>query len=1051
MSNITVVGGLQDMPVPNYQYIQNTEEALRHIEFIERHPIIEVDTETTGLDPHAAKVVLLQIGVHGKAFVFDVREGNVDAIIFKPVLENTTNLKILQNAVFDYEMLKTNFGIELNRMYDLMLAEQLIYLGLHYKSSLDYLVSNYLHLNMPKDTGRSFENYNQQYQEYQLRYAANDVSVMKDIYNLQLLKLKKDNLLRAARLEFEFVKPLAEMELNGMLLDIPKWRVILDEILVERNRLSIELSDIFNRTIDQNTLFGVSLMNLDSPTQVIKSLQKLGVGVESTDVKELSKYKKNPVVKLLLDYRKSEKFITTYGEKMIGRIHPSTGRLHTSFRQMVDTGRMSSSDPNMQNIPKEQKYRACFVARPGYKLITCLSGDSKIMVEDGYKYIKDIKVGDKVFTHIGRYKKVKEIGNRISDHIYNIRTYYSPDTHKLTGEHPVLVLKSDKFHWKNVGNISKNDIVCFPVNNDIAGNNEIKSLYEDTYRIGTNKKIGRRRLKQEHLLNGDFWRLVGYWLGDGHRTKYISYFSFGNEDKKACIEDVCNISRNLFNYKPGFDQEDGCVKVRIGEKNLSHFLSKFYIKDNSGQKKLLKIIESLPMDLQTELIKGYFGADGHHYSGRGKKRFYNSAGFVSISKELLEAVQRILLRFNVITSIQKVGDKGTRIIRDRKVNVKDKYELIGSRDLVVFLGLPIEYEKVSIVNYRTCADKPVSEQTEGYCKCGCGKLTTVFYGKHRQYIHGHNGRGKPLSYEHRLSMSETRFKKGAALGIKKGFIKDGFFCFPVKSVKKIQWNKPVFNLEVDQDHSYCSHLLATHNCDMSQAELRILAEYSGDPAFLEAFEQGMDLHTRTASDLFGVSHDEIIADKKLADEDPNKKNYRGNVKALNFGLVYGLTKVGLALRMETSENEAQKLIDMYFSKYTHIRDWLDKAAKSAVLNRYSTTLSGRRRYYRLPDPSDREFNKIKGRVERAGKNHPIQGTNADTIKQSMIFVEERIKPYDARLLLTVHDEVIIEAKEEQAEEVSQVVEQCLIDGFAEFVPTVKMTADADIADYWVKG
>ncbi len=610
MAHIYSSSELQDLPAPNYQYIQTTEEALQHLEFIERHPIIEVDTEDTGLDPYTDRVVLLQIGVHGKSFVFDVRDGNVDATIFKRLLENNVNLKILQNAAFDYKMLKVNFGIAICRMYDLMLAEQLLYLGLHPKANLQYLVAKYLHLNMPKEIGHTFQNYNQQYQEYQLRYAANDVSVMKDIYNLQLNKLREDNLLRAARLEFEFLTPLAEMELSGMLLDVPRWRGILDDVLVDRDKLRIELLDIFNRTISQTTLFGVSLMNLDSPSQVLNCLHTMGVPVESTDVKELGKHDKNPTVNLLLNYRKFEKFVTTYGEPMFNRMHSITGRLHTRFRQMVDTGRMSSSDPNLQNIPKEQKYRSCFIARPGYKLITS---------------------------------------------------------------------------------------------------------------------------------------------------------------------------------------------------------------------------------------------------------------------------------------------------------------------------------------------------------------------------------------------------------------------------------------------------------DMSQAELRILASYSKDPVFMDAFAQGLDLHTKTASDLFGLTYDEIIVDKKLDDDDPNKKNYRGNVKALNFGLIYGLTKVGLALRMGTTEREAQKLIDIYFSKYTKIKSWLDKAASSAVMNRYSTTISGRRRYYRLPDPGDRDFNKIKGRVERAGKNHPIQGSNADTIKQSMIFVIDRIKSYDARLLLTVHDEVIVEAKEEQVEEVSKVVAGCLVDGFGEFFSNIKMEADALIGDHWLKG
>jgi ribonuclease D len=180
--------------------------------------------------------VVLQIGVHGKAYVFDVRDERVDTNIFKPLLEGTQTLKLFQNVVFDYKMLKTNFNIEVNRIYDPMLAEQLMYLGLHPKANLQYLVAKYLHLNMTKDVATSFKDYNQEYQEYQLRYAANDVVVLKDIYNLQLHKLQQDSLMRVAQLEFEFSKPLAEMELNGMLLDVPQWRGILEEKVVEYDK-----------------------------------------------------------------------------------------------------------------------------------------------------------------------------------------------------------------------------------------------------------------------------------------------------------------------------------------------------------------------------------------------------------------------------------------------------------------------------------------------------------------------------------------------------------------------------------------------------------------------------------------------------------------------------------------------------------------------------------------------------------------------------------------------------------------------------------------------
>jgi DNA polymerase-1 len=610
-SDLITNGGLKDLPVPNYSYIKTMEEAYRALEVIERYPIVEFDSETTGLDPLTDKIVLMQFGITGKSYVFDVRKGNVDASIFKALLESPKHLKLIQNSIFDVEMVYSNFGIMIKRLYDTMLAEQLILLGFNPRANLQHLVAKYLKLLMPKDVATSFADYDQEYTDYQLRYAANDVVVLREIYNQQMDTLIKDSLVRVMKLECEFVEPLAGMELSGILLSVPQWQTILDGKIIERDRLRTTLYDILNTTVDQTTLFDVSLLNLDSPTQVVKSLNSLGIPITTTDVKELSKFKSHPAVKSLLEYRKFEKFVTTYGDALMNRIHKDTGRLHTSFRQMVDTGRLSSSNPNLQNIPKEQIYRSCFIAKPGYKLITV---------------------------------------------------------------------------------------------------------------------------------------------------------------------------------------------------------------------------------------------------------------------------------------------------------------------------------------------------------------------------------------------------------------------------------------------------------DMSQAELRILADYSKDPVFLDAYRTGQDLHIRTAMDVFNKTLEEIKQDEAYKKAgDARHVGYRNKTKAVNFGLMYGLTAVGLAIRLNMPESEAQDLIDRYFAKYKKVKQWLDNTARDAVRNRYSTTISGRRRYYHLPPPSDVTFKRVKGSVERAAKNHPIQGSNADTVKQAMIFVNDRLKGKDAKLILTVHDEVIVETREDIVEEVAPIVTQAVIDGFADFFHTIPMEADAMIGDCWLKG
>jgi DNA polymerase I-like protein with 3'-5' exonuclease and polymerase domains len=592
-----------DMPKPNYEYVNDPELAKRIVFELNKHEILYVDVEATALDAYEAKISLIQIGIPNKAYVFDVRHdtehSSLNAEIILTLLKDETKLKVLQNATYDMKLFKVNYGFYLKNVYDTMLVEQLLTLGLHSKASLDYLVNKYLGLKMEKQTRGTFTDYYQKFKTYQLEYAANDVLVLPEIRNLQLPLIKKHSFEDACRLEFEFTKPLCEMELNGISLDVDKWRIIMEEVELERNSIESKINDMLIPLEDQMTLFGISLIDIDSPAQLKKALNDLGFNLPNTDVKELSKHKNSPIISDILNYRKLSKLITTYGEPLLERMHKITGRLHTSFKQMVATGRMSSANPNLQNIPKQQKYRSCFIAKRGYKLITS---------------------------------------------------------------------------------------------------------------------------------------------------------------------------------------------------------------------------------------------------------------------------------------------------------------------------------------------------------------------------------------------------------------------------------------------------------DMAGAELRILGNLSEDPIFVESYRNGIDLHTKAASEVFEVSMDEVT------------KEMRDNTKAIQFGIIYGLSKFGLSTRLKITEEHAQELIDRYFNKYRKVKRYLDESAKEGVYKRYSRSIAGRKRFYALPDYSDPNFNRIKSSIERQSKNMPIQSSNADTIKQSMIYCVERLEEngYDAKLLLTVHDEMVVEVVEEQAHDVKKLVDQSLIDGFGHYFDLIPMEADGLIGPCWLK-
>lgn len=196
--------------------------------------------------------------------------------------------------------------------------------------------------------------------------------------------------------------------------------------------------------------------------------------------------------------------------------------------------------------------------------------------------------------------------------------------------------------------------------------------------------------------------------------------------------------------------------------------------------------------------------------------------------------------------------------------------------------------------------------------------------------------------------------------------------------------------------------------DYSQIELRVLAHISGDEKLIEAFNNDKDIHTETAMNVFHVDESEV-------DED-----MRRQAKTVNFGIVYGMSDYGLSQSLQITRKEAKSFIDKYFSVYEGVKQYMDDIVQEAKHNGYVSTIMKRRRY--LPEITSRNFNQ-RSFAERTAINTPVQGSAADIIKKAMIDLNERLRKenFQARLLLQVHDELILEAPEEEMEKLSQVV------------------------------
>jgi DNA polymerase-1 len=187
--------------------------------------------------------------------------------------------------------------------------------------------------------------------------------------------------------------------------------------------------------------------------------------------------------------------------------------------------------------------------------------------------------------------------------------------------------------------------------------------------------------------------------------------------------------------------------------------------------------------------------------------------------------------------------------------------------------------------------------------------------------------------------------------------------------------------------------------DYSQIELRIMAHLSGDKGLLTAFEKGEDIHKATAAEVFGVSLDEVSVDQ------------RRSAKAINFGLIYGMSAFGLSRQLDVGRNQAQDYIDRYFDRYPGVLKYMDNIRKQAHDDGYVETLFGRRLYLPEINARNKQFQQA---AERTAINAPMQGSAADIIKLAMLSVEEWLlaeHPDDARMIMQVHDELILEVKE----------------------------------------
>lgn len=233
--------------------------------------------------------------------------------------------------------------------------------------------------------------------------------------------------------------------------------------------------------------------------------------------------------------------------------------------------------------------------------------------------------------------------------------------------------------------------------------------------------------------------------------------------------------------------------------------------------------------------------------------------------------------------------------------------------------------------------------------------------------------------------------------------------------------------------------------DYSQIELRIMAEVSGEPLMMEAFKNGEDLHKLTASIIFEVPLEKVTATN------------RRRAKNVNFAVIYGTTAWGLRYNFGWPIEVGQEYLNRFFSKYTRLQEFIWGFGRKVVQHGFSTTIYGRKRYFNIPHLISRKEEGLIKKIKRQGVNHIIQGSSADMIKLGMVlmfynnpFDEDFTRPDNFRFLMTVHDEVVIEYKEDLEEKVEEYIGAMMIAASEPFLTEVPVEFEIKKEKYWSK-
>jgi len=521
--------------------IKSHKELGSFFESLKTTDVIGFDIEATGLDFISDSILSLQVSTPNDTFVFTNKE------MFKYISSLISGKEIIgHNLKFDMRFIYYKYGVLFNRVYDTMIINAVLNAGINgfSYSSLNNLLEKYFDVTLDKDIRDKFINANELDSEM-IKYASEDVKYLIPLYHAMNEKLAENKLINIAELEMKLLPVVVVMETIGINLDIDSWLSIaenkqkayveteqkLKKLLVPRALSKIS----YNNLYDALTKFGINIktkrdtnfyksieptdpqffellyanINMASNKQLLTILSILGFELTSTSKTALNEFEtknkltdfQKEVIELIRDFRENYKRANSFGQKYIDKYVKSDGKLHAEFNQMgTATGRFSSSNPNLQQVPHTQDYRSCFVASPGYKMITAdySQMELRIMaaVSNETKMIEAYKNGEdlhKLTASIIFSKPVDEItkeernaGKRI-----NFAVIYGAGAYRIANTLDIPLDEAERIY--NKLHEGYNNMYSFI---ELAG--------EKIYELGFSKTIlGRKRFFTKPLLYQD--------------------------------------------------------------------------------------------------------------------------------------------------------------------------------------------------------------------------------------------------------------------------------------------------------------------------------------------------------------------------------------------------------------------------------------------------------------------------------------------------------------------------------------------------------------------